>query len=311
MRKETLIACQISLLLMRTKAVCGYLMIKESGTVPENETNMKNTIEIRKRFSPRKTVTVRMLLPVLLAGLLLSGCGQKPMLGVSTNDDNSISITADRAPKDSMGLGYLTVGENEQIVIDATGMDKGGQLRCRFILGVLGSDAFPEEPLYETTVSGGDSASFAAESGEYTVGVIADGKVTGSALIFTEPEDEMALLGYTPDSMIGTWSEKTAGRGNIVIEKTSDDRYNIQVNWGNGAEEMYVWTMTASPVESNVLHYDDCSHSIIVFAEDGSDSETLVYENGSGEFTLLSTNELLWQDDVEGAGQDTLFISEG
>ena len=25
----------------------------------------------------------------------------------------------------------------------------------------------------------------------------------------------------------------------------------------------------------------------------------------------LSTNELLWQDDVEGAGQDTLFISEG
>ena len=66
------------------------------------------------------------LLPVLLAGLLLSGCGQKPMLGVSTNDDNSISITADRAPKDSMGLGYLTVGENEQIVIDATGMDKGG-----------------------------------------------------------------------------------------------------------------------------------------------------------------------------------------
>lgn len=50
--------------------------------------------------------------------LLLSACGQKPVFGVSTNEDNSISITADRGPKDSMGLGYLTVGENEHVVID-------------------------------------------------------------------------------------------------------------------------------------------------------------------------------------------------
>ena len=69
--------------------------------------------------------------------------------------------------------------------------------------------------------------------------------------------------------------------------------------------------MAASPVSSNVLHYDDCRHSIITLTEDGLDSETLVYENGSGEFTLLSTNELIWQDDVEQAGQDALFVSEG
>jgi hypothetical protein len=249
------------------------------------------------------------LFTVLLAMLLLSGCGQKPMFGVSTNDDNSISITADRGPKDSMGLGYLTVGANEEIIIDATGMNKDGQLRCRFMLGVLGSDDFLDEPLYETTVTGGDSASFAADPGQYTVGVIADGKLTGSALIFSEQADEMKLLGYTPDSLIGTWSEKNAGRGNITIEKISDEQFNVQVNWGSNAEEMYVWTMTASPVKSNILHYDDCRHSIITLHEDGSDSETVVYEKGSGEFTLLSTNELIWQDDIEGAGKDSLFVS--
>ena len=105
--------------------------------------------------------------------LLLSACGQKPVFGVSTNEDNSISITADRGPKDSKGLGYLTVGENEQVVIDAAGMGKEGKLSIRFMAGVPGSDEFSGEPVYETSVSGGDSAAFTAEPGEYTVEVIA------------------------------------------------------------------------------------------------------------------------------------------
>ena len=124
--------------------------------------------------------------------LLLSACGQKPVFGVSTNEDNSISITADRGPKDSMGLGYLTVGENEQVVIDATGIDKNGKLTLRFMAGVLGSDEFSEEPAYETSVSGGDSAVFTVEPGEYTVGVIAQSKITGTARICTEAADGTA-----------------------------------------------------------------------------------------------------------------------
>ena len=130
----------------------------------------------------KKSLTLMLLAMVLL----LSACGQKPVFGVSTNEDNSISITADRGPKDSMGLGYLTVGENEQVVVDATGMEKDGKLSLRFMAGVLGADEFPEEPAYETSVSGGDSAVFTAEPGEYTVGVIVQSKITGTARIFTE-----------------------------------------------------------------------------------------------------------------------------
>ena len=132
---------------------------------------------------------MKRLLPFLLAVLLLSGCGQKPVFGVSTNDNNSISVTAERGPKDSMGIGYLTVVENERIVIDATGLDKDGQLLCRFMLGVLGSDDFPEEPAYETSVSGGDSAVFTADPGEYTVEVIAQSTITGTARICTKAAD--------------------------------------------------------------------------------------------------------------------------
>ena len=139
-----------------------------------------------------KRMKKSLALMLLAMVLLLSACGQKPVFGVSTNEDNSISITADRGPKDSMGLGYLTVGENEQVVVDATGMDKGGKLSLRFMTGVLGSDDFPDVCAYETTVSGGDSAVFTVEPGEYTVGVIAQSKITGTARICTEAADGTA-----------------------------------------------------------------------------------------------------------------------
>ena len=140
-------------------------------------------------------------LPLLLLAmvLLLSACGQKPVFGVSTNGDNSISITADHGSKDSMGLGYLTVGENEQIVVDATGMDKDGKLSLRFTAGVFGSDDFPEEPAYETSVSGGDSAVITVEPGEYTVEVIAQSTITGTARICTEAADGTAAAAADSD----------------------------------------------------------------------------------------------------------------
>lgn len=254
---------------------------------------------------------MKKVLIITLAILILTGCGHQSVFGVSTNDDNSISIIGDHGAKGSMGIGYLTVAESEQVVIDAIGLNKDGTIICRFMHGVIGSDDFSDELTCETTVSGGESASITIEAGEYSVGVVADSSITGNARIFTESVDEMALLGYTPDSLVGTWSEKSAGRGNIDIKKVSADRYTVQVNWSSSADEMYVWKMTASPAGSNVLHYTDCIHSIIVFSEDGSDAETPVYENGTGEFTLLSTNELMWQDDIDQAGQDTLFVSEG
>ena len=139
-----------------------------------------------------KRMKKSLALMLLAMVLLLSACGQKPVFGVSTNEDNSISITADRGPKDSMGLGYLTVGENEQVVVDATGMDKGGKLSLRFMTGVLGSDDFPDVCAYETTVSGGDSAVFTAEPGEYKVEVIVPSVITGTARICTEAADGTA-----------------------------------------------------------------------------------------------------------------------
>ena len=263
---------------------------------------------------------MKKILPFVFAILLLlTACGKKPLFGVSTNEDNSISVTAENGLKDSMGIGYLTVGENEEVVVDAA-FDKGGKIGLRFTAAVLGPDDDPgslisgdflENPDYESAVSDADSMRFGAEPGEYTVSVTALSRVNGSARIYTEPVDDMSALGYTPDSLVGIGEEKSGGRGHIEITKASVSQYDVQINWSSSATEMFVWTMTARPAGSNALRYEDCRLSIITFDEEGNDTEALQYENGTGEFTLLSTAELMWQDDVGHVGDDTVFVSVG
>ena len=124
-------------------------------------------------------------------------------------------------------------------------------------------------------------------------------------------DHDMSELGYTPDSLLGNWTEKIAGRGTIAISKSAGGQYEVQVNWGSSSSEHYVWTMTARPAASNTLHYENCRHVILTLREDGPETEELQYENGTGSFTLLSTNELLWQDDTGHAADDVLFVLEG
>ena len=120
---------------------------------------------------------------------------------------------------------------------------------------------------------------------------------------------DMSALGYTPDSLLGNWAEKIAGRGFITISKSAEGTYEVQINWGSSAAEMNVWTMTARPAASNVLRYENGRYAILTLSEDGPETEDIQYENGTGSFTLLSTNELLWQDETGHAADDTLFIS--
>lgn len=125
---------------------------------------------------------IKPLAILLLIALLLAGCGEKSVFGVSSEEDNTISVTAVKAGKDSRGIGYLTVGENESMVV-AANFENGGKLRVRIFEGLLGSEEFGDEPVAEATVSGQDTAEFTIEPGEYTLAVIADTALTGTAML--------------------------------------------------------------------------------------------------------------------------------
>ena len=229
--------------------------------------------------------------------LLLSACGQKPVFGVSTNEDNSISINADRSPKDSMGLGYLTVGENEQVVIDATNMGKDGKLSIRFMAGVLDLNEFPEEPAYETSVSGGDSAVFTAEPGEYTVEVIAQSKITGTARICTKAADGTAAAADPSEAAPATAAESDLAlqpgehfEGTVTLEGTEQTvHYEAIRNDALGFEMGYDYEKFVRYSEA------DCERFILV--GDNPDNPEIYLEithsSDDAETTAASISETL------------------
>ena len=118
-------------------------------------------------------------------------------------------------------------------------------------------------------------------------------------------------LGYTADEMVGTWAEKIAGRGVIEISKSEEDgKYDIVIDWSASAWQKAHWEMTAEATGNGAeLRYENGKYSILTWQSEDNMTEEEVYTNGTGSFNLLSTYELTWNDEMEHAGDDTVFIS--
>ena len=75
-----------------------------------------------KKTMKRKSVLM-MALTILLI-LAVSGCS-KPLFNVTENEDNTISMTAEKAAAGSAGVSYITAGENEILVAEMDFGEKG------------------------------------------------------------------------------------------------------------------------------------------------------------------------------------------
>ena len=119
-----------------------------------------------------------------------------------------------------------------------------------------------------------------------------------------------AALGYKPDDLVGCWAEKIAGRGVITIKKTGEGLYSVQIEWPGSAFERSIWEMTATPAGAGgALKYEDAKHYARTYTSETEYTDELKSENGSGLFYLNSANEILWEDKVDNAGENCVFIS--
>ena len=84
-----------------------------------------------------------------------------------------------------------------------------------------------------------------------------------------------------------------------------------EMSLSGAGESLTVNDLALRPAASHVLRYEDCRCVTLTLNENGVETEELQYENGTGSFTLLSTNELRWQDDTGHAADDALFIAVG
>ena len=109
--------------------------------------------------------------------------------------------------------------------------------------------------------------------------------------------------------MLGRWAEKIAGRGLITIMGGENGTYNVVIDWSSSAFEKAFWEMTATAQEDGSLHYENGRHYIRTYTSETEYTDAEQYANGTGSFALNSANEIMWQDDVDHAGDDAVFIS--
>ncbi len=119
--------------------------------------------------------------------------------------------------------------------------------------------------------------------------------------------DGLKQLGYTPEDLVGTWEEKFDGQRQITIAESSEaGKYDISVRENNGEN---TWEMTGIPLgDGGTLRYYNGKRVAHTEAAGEADEKTTCYENGSGLFYLSSTYEVLWDDDVEHAGDNAVFV---
>ena len=129
----------------------------------------------------------------LLIALMLVGCkakDSKPSLEIMPNDDNTISITADKAGISGGGGADITVSEGQKLVIDST-LSKG-EIQIRFFRdeAPANPDASVDEvlhtndaPALDVTVSAAGTTEHTVDSGSYTIMVNVLKTTSGTIII--------------------------------------------------------------------------------------------------------------------------------
>ncbi len=137
----------------------------------------------------KRIITV---LIALLTALMLVGCkakDSKPSLEIMPNDDNTISIMADKAGI-SGGGADITVSEGQKLVIDST-LSKG-EIQIRFfhdeapanpdasVAEILHTN---DDPALDVTVSASGKTKHTVDPGSYTIMVNVLKTTTGTIII--------------------------------------------------------------------------------------------------------------------------------
>ena len=143
-------------------------------------------------YLKRVFVTLLVVLATLLS-LTLSGCTaktSKPSLEIKPNDDNTISITADKAGISGGGGADITVFEGQKLVIDSTLNE--GEIQIKFSRNEAPADSdasaddilhSSDDPVLDVTVSAAGTTEHTVNPGDYTIMVNVLKMTTGTIII--------------------------------------------------------------------------------------------------------------------------------
>ena len=138
-----------------------------------------------EKLMPKRIIAI---LIAFLSVLTLTGCrSSKPSLEVVPHDDNTITVTADKAGISGVGGAGITIADNQQLVIDSA-LSKGSiQLKLFRDDEPAGVDASLDEilhtdemPALDVTVNSAGTTGHSLQPGEYTLFVNVLEKTSGN-----------------------------------------------------------------------------------------------------------------------------------
>jgi len=102
-----------------------------------------------------------------------------------------------------------------------------------------------------------------------------------------------------------------AYRISALVEAEGTENARITISGSASAFEHVSWTMSGRlDLDTLTVDYTDCVKTTSVFDEDGNETVTTDYENGTGRITFEG-DTLTWQDDQENAGDGVVFTFGG
>ena len=156
---------------------------------------------------------------------------------------------------------------------------------------------------------------------------LGEAKVSGTSgiLTFTGDSENLSLTWYdtqTPDQDVvfrpanadaeadghrfaGIWNDD---RVSVEIEERVED-YLVTVSGSNGADSSTAWVYVCryDAETGRLVSTESASKYDYTFDAAGESEETLVYDDGAATFAIDAEGRLIWDDQVENAGEDRAF----
>jgi len=126
-----------------------------------------------------------------------------------------------------------------------------------------------------------------------------------------EPEEGAAseAAAQEEDVYLGEWSEQSAERVVCRIDPAGEEGfYDIQVTWREDLPQKDVYDLRAKLQDDGSLYYDNCRYVIRTFEKDGTFSDDLQYEHGSGLFWFDPDAGLLYWTDYEVKPEENVTV---
>lgn len=174
---------------------------------------------------------------------------------------------------------YEIVGESEAVFKDQKTLQDANDQISRLLRSIANQSEIPEESMSD------------AENEMVTENHLRVGSINTNVV-------EIAK------DFIGSWEDN---RCSLTVEDLGDGNVSVEIIWANGASEDSEWMMTGVPdADTGTMRYANGLCKNVEYLDNGTVSETILYENGEGYF-FIQDGYLYWVDQTDHAGDNCRF----